>query len=122
MHEGLALGERQEKKSRVATFMKAQYPKPEDWYRVWFSDEVHFGYGPEGQLQIIRKPGTRYRFDCLKLSAVKPKFVRIVFLLENKIRAATSKRRICIQAKRPPPQPISPHHLLCAHKYVHRRG
>lgn len=33
------------KKRRVkwATFMKARYPKPEDWYRVRFSVEVHFG-------------------------------------------------------------------------------
>lgn len=40
--------------------MKERYPKPEDWYRVRFSDEVHFGYGPQGKLRIIRKPGEQY--------------------------------------------------------------
>lgn len=55
-----------------ATFMKARYHKPEDRYRVRFSDEVHFGYGSEGQLQIIRKPGIRYCFGCLQHSAPPP--------------------------------------------------
>lgn len=72
MHEGLALGECQEEKIGVDTFLKARYPKPEDWYRVRFSDEIHFGYGPEGQLQIIRKPGTGYFFDCLQYNAPPP--------------------------------------------------
>ena len=48
--------------------MLERYPEEEDWYRVRFSDEVHFGYGPEGQLRIIRKPGTRYRQDCIQHS------------------------------------------------------
>lgn len=34
-----------------AQVMKERYPKPEDWYHVRFSDEVHFGYGPQGKLQ-----------------------------------------------------------------------
>ena len=49
-----------------ARVMLKKYPKPEDWSRVRFSDEVHFGYGPEGQLRIIRQPGTRYRWDCIQ--------------------------------------------------------
>lgn len=49
-----------------ATVMLAKYPKPEDWYSVRFSDEVHFSRGPEGQLRIIRQPGTRYRWDCIQ--------------------------------------------------------
>lgn len=28
-----------------------QRPKKEDWHEVIFSDEVHFGYGDEGQAQ-----------------------------------------------------------------------
>ena len=28
--------------------MYRNYPKPEDWHRARLSDEVHFGYGPEG--------------------------------------------------------------------------
>lgn len=47
-----------ERRVKWATVMLNRYPQPEDWYRVRFSDEVHFGYGPEGQLRITRKPGT----------------------------------------------------------------
>ncbi len=31
-----------------APVMLDRYPQPEDWYRVRFSDELHFGYAPEG--------------------------------------------------------------------------
>lgn len=40
--------------------------KLEDWQRVRFSDEVHFGRGPQRQLMIIRRPGERYCFDCIQ--------------------------------------------------------
>ena len=46
--------------------MKKRYTKPKDWYRVRFSDEVHFGYGPQGKLRIICKPGERYCPDCIQ--------------------------------------------------------
>ena len=49
-----------------AEVMKERYPRPEDWHRVRFSDEVHFGYGPQGKLRIIRKPGERYCPDCIQ--------------------------------------------------------
>lgn len=49
-----------------ATVTYKKYPKHEDWHRVPFSDEVHFGYGPEGQLRIIRRPATRYLHDCIQ--------------------------------------------------------
>lgn len=55
-----------ERRVKYASTMYEKYPKPEDWHRVRFSDEVHFGYGPEGQLHIIRQPGTRYRSDCIQ--------------------------------------------------------
>ena len=55
-----------ERRVEYASVMKARYPKSEDWHRVRFSDEVHFGHGPEGQLWIIRQPGTRYRWDCIQ--------------------------------------------------------
>lgn len=38
----------------------------QDWYRVRFSDEVHFGYGPQDKLHIIRKPGMRYCHSCIQ--------------------------------------------------------
>ena len=49
-----------------AQVMKERYPKPEDWCRVRFSDEVHFGYDPQGKLRIIRKLGERYCPDCIQ--------------------------------------------------------
>ena len=58
-----------EKRVEYAHRMLFKYPEPEQWDRVRFSDEVHFGYGPEGQLRIIRQPGTRYRQDCIQHSA-----------------------------------------------------
>ena len=63
------------KEQRVewATVMFNRYSQPEDWYRVRFSDEVHFGYGLEGQLRIIRKPGTRKRPDCIQHRPPLPK-------------------------------------------------
>lgn len=42
-----------QKRKDWASDMLTKYPNPEDWNRVRFSDEVHFGYGPEGQLRII---------------------------------------------------------------------
>ncbi len=64
------------KKNRVqyAELMFARYPNLKGWDRVRFSDEVHFGWGPQHQLRIIRKPGERYFVDCIQHSdAPKPK-------------------------------------------------
>jgi hypothetical protein len=55
-----------EKRLEHAKIMLQQYPNPEDWHRIWFSDEVHFGFGPQGKLLIIRKPGLRYCQDCIQ--------------------------------------------------------
>ncbi len=41
-------------------------PKPDDWKDVQFSDEVHFGLGPQRKLRIIRQPGERYCADCIQ--------------------------------------------------------
>jgi hypothetical protein len=46
--------------------MKERYPDEKDWSSVRFSDEVHFGYGPQGKIHIIRKPGQRYCQDCIQ--------------------------------------------------------
>jgi hypothetical protein len=46
--------------------MLAKYPNPDQWKRVRFSDEVHFGLGPQGKLMIIRKPGERYCRNCIQ--------------------------------------------------------
>ena len=36
-----------------ARHMLEKYPKPEDWYHVRFSDEVYFGWGPQGKLTYL---------------------------------------------------------------------
>ena len=46
--------------------MLQRYPTPQDWYKVRFSDEVHYGYEAQGPLRIIRKPGERYCPDCIQ--------------------------------------------------------
>ncbi|KAI8626066.1 hypothetical protein F5Y19DRAFT_466647 [Xylariaceae sp. FL1651] len=33
--------------------------------RIRYSDEVHFKYGPEGKVMIIRRSGERYNPDCI---------------------------------------------------------
>jgi hypothetical protein len=43
----------------------SRYPNPEDWYRVRFSNEVHWAVGPQGSIYIIRRPGERYRGYCI---------------------------------------------------------
>lgn len=46
--------------------MKQRYPEPDDWFRVRFSDEIHFCYGPQGKLHIICKPGKQYCPNCIQ--------------------------------------------------------
>jgi hypothetical protein len=46
--------------------MKENYFTEKDWHSVRFSDEVHFNYGPQGKIRIIRKSGQRYCQDCLQ--------------------------------------------------------
>ncbi|KAK5634081.1 hypothetical protein RRF57_009795 [Xylaria bambusicola] len=35
------------------------------WRRIRYSDEVHFKFGPEGKVNIIRQRGERYCIDCI---------------------------------------------------------
>ena len=52
------------RRKEYAEVMLDRYPTPEDWYKVRFSDEVHWSIAPEGKMRIIRKPGERY---CVQL-------------------------------------------------------
>ena len=47
-------------------------PDPEDWYNIRFSDECHYGYGPQGRTYVIRKPGERYCPDCIQRPGPEP--------------------------------------------------
>ena len=53
--------------------MLKKYPKPEDWYRVRFSDEVHFSFGPQGRIYVLRRPGERSCPDCIQEQEKKKK-------------------------------------------------
>lgn len=48
--------------------MLERYPYKKDWKHIRFSDEVHFGLGPQGRLWIIRRPGERYCKNCIQES------------------------------------------------------
>lgn len=65
-HKGLVNERIAERRVQYATTMLQRYPEPKDWERVRFSDEVHFGWGLEGAIRIIRKPGQRCCHDCIQ--------------------------------------------------------
>ncbi|KAH8763803.1 hypothetical protein F5883DRAFT_422638, partial [Diaporthe sp. PMI_573] len=39
--------------------MLEKYPLPEDWHHIRFTDETHFGYGPQGRIYVCRRPWER---------------------------------------------------------------
>jgi hypothetical protein len=49
-----------------AQVMLQRYPTQDNWKHVRFSDEVHIGVGPQGQVRVIRKPGERYCVNCIQ--------------------------------------------------------
>lgn len=49
-----------------ARMILKKYPRPEDWDRVRFSDEAHFGLGPQGKLRVNQKPGQRFCSQCIQ--------------------------------------------------------
>ena len=53
-------------KHRDWTWEKRNTQTLDDWKKVRFSDEVHFGRGPQRKLQIIQKPGERTCEDCIQ--------------------------------------------------------
>ena len=57
--------------------MLAKYPKSKDWRHVRFSDEIHFGWGPEGRKLIIRHLGREWRGDpdCIQRKEVRDKAI-----------------------------------------------
>ena len=54
-----------------AVGMLSQFPNPEDWHHVRFSNECHFGWGPERRPYIIRKRGYRLHPDCVFHSEIR---------------------------------------------------
>ena len=58
---------KQSKAKRVeySRVMLERYPEPKDWWRVRFSDESHFGWGPQGKIWVLRRPWERFCPDCM---------------------------------------------------------
>jgi len=54
-----------ERREEYARTMLERYPDPEDWHHIRFSDECHFGFGPQGKCWVIRRPWERHCPDCL---------------------------------------------------------
>jgi hypothetical protein len=55
-----------ERRVEFCQIMLSRYPDKQDWHHVRFSDESHFGVGPQGKLLIFRKPGQRYYSNCIQ--------------------------------------------------------
>ncbi|KAK3291257.1 uncharacterized protein B0H64DRAFT_436110 [Chaetomium fimeti] len=57
----------QSKENRVeySRIMLERYPEAGDWYYVRFSDECHFGWGPQGKIWVLRRPWERFCPDCM---------------------------------------------------------
>ncbi|KAK4097118.1 hypothetical protein N658DRAFT_550311, partial [Parathielavia hyrcaniae] len=60
------------KRAEYCRVMLERYPKKENWYRVRFSDESHFGWGPQGKIWVLRRPWERYCPDCLVEKGAPP--------------------------------------------------
>jgi hypothetical protein len=57
------------------TVIKKRYSDDDDWFRVRFSDEIHFEYDSQDKIFIIRKFDQRYCQDCIqKIDKVKEKY------------------------------------------------
>ncbi|KAK3311553.1 uncharacterized protein B0T15DRAFT_79628 [Chaetomium strumarium] len=54
-----------EKRVEHARTMLEKFPEPSDWYRVRFSGDCHFGWGPTGEVSVLRQPWERFCPDCM---------------------------------------------------------
>lgn len=53
-----------EKRVEYAHRMLEAYPQPTTWRFIRFSSELHFGFGLEGKIRLISKPGEKYCETC----------------------------------------------------------
>ncbi|EAQ86220.1 hypothetical protein CHGG_07473 [Chaetomium globosum CBS 148.51] len=67
------------KRLEAATVALRERPTPQQWRDIRWSEAVHFGLGPEGQIMAIRKPGQRHCPNCVpEAQEPEPKHVKEV--------------------------------------------
>ena len=54
------------KRVEVCDIWKERCPEKEGWFSVRFSNECHYGFGPQDTPRIIRKPGEQHCQDCIQ--------------------------------------------------------
>ena len=54
-----------EKRVDFARRMLEAYPQPQDWHFVRFSAELHFGFGLDGKMRLLPRPGERPCLTCI---------------------------------------------------------
>lgn len=55
-----------EKRIEHARRMLEAYPQPHDWRFIRFSGELHFGFGLDGKMRLIPRPGERLCPSCVQ--------------------------------------------------------
>lgn len=53
-----------EKRVEYARRMLEAYPQPLDWRQIRFSLELHFGFGLDGKMRLIPRPGEKFCSEC----------------------------------------------------------
>lgn len=53
-----------EKRVEYAERMLETYPHPQNWHFVWFSGELHFGFGMDGKMRLMPRVGEKYCEGC----------------------------------------------------------
>ena len=56
---------------RWCELMIKKYPNKEDWYHIRWSDETHFGWGPEGSKGVLRKRGRGNRYKPVNIQRLE---------------------------------------------------
>lgn len=53
------------RRKAYAELMLERYPRLEDWRHVRFSDKIHFGFGPQSKVYVLRRSWERNCPDCV---------------------------------------------------------
>ncbi|KAF7561409.1 hypothetical protein G7046_g2742 [Stylonectria norvegica] len=56
-----------EKRAEYSRRMLDVYPHPQDWRFIRFSGELHFGFGLDGKMRLLPRPGEKFCPGCSQL-------------------------------------------------------